>query len=290
MKKTIKQELQLKPAVLLVRGAVFAPGRGKPLRQVQSRMLLWCRAGKGMVRVNNELYCLCTGNFLLLPWEHVISYQNKGEGPWHLEGIHIVPCMKQAIIHYEISHVEPGLPHRFQGRYDVPLPGLDGIVAGSFSRARELEALADYLVLAFQRGPDERLARRMGEQILDEMIRVSSLPSLIEQAIPGKLQRMLTSVKTHLSDSYGIPELATVGNCSHATVNRLFRRFLEKPPLQYVLEAKINKAADLLTATTLSAREVGEQVGISDPYYFSRLFRKIRGITTTEHRRRSIII
>jgi len=45
----------------------------------------------------------------------------------------------------------------------------------------------------------------------------------------------------------------------------------------------IQRAKDLIRATTLTFAEIGRLAGIDDPYYFSKLFRRIEGITPTEY-------
>ncbi|MFD2875975.1 helix-turn-helix domain-containing protein [Paenibacillus rhizoplanae] len=49
--------------------------------------------------------------------------------------------------------------------------------------------------------------------------------------------------------------------------------------------SKIQRAGHLLDLTELSIKEVGAAVGINDPYYFSRLFKRISGFSPSSYRR-----
>jgi AraC-like DNA-binding protein len=59
--------------------------------------------------------------------------------------------------------------------------------------------------------------------------------------------------------------------------NRLFKQTLGVTALQYLMQIRMNKAASLLGENILSVHAVGQQVGFTDPYYFSRMFRQYHG-------------
>ncbi|MBE7041889.1 MAG: helix-turn-helix domain-containing protein [Ruminococcaceae bacterium] len=54
----------------------------------------------------------------------------------------------------------------------------------------------------------------------------------------------------------------------------LFRKMYGITPTQYIIELRLNAAAELLSEGILSVGEVAEAVGFSDVYYFSKLFKK----------------
>lgn len=59
--------------------------------------------------------------------------------------------------------------------------------------------------------------------------------------------------------------------------NRLFKQALGVTPLQYLMQLRMNRAAMLLAQGVLSIHAIGNQVGFTDPYYFSRMFRQYHG-------------
>jgi len=65
---------------------------------------------------------------------------------------------------------------------------------------------------------------------------------------------------------------------NRAYLSRLFKRFAKESPLQLLTRLKINKSADLLSAREFLIKEVAEKVGFSDPYHFSRVFKRVYGI------------
>ncbi|MDF7823900.1 AraC family transcriptional regulator [Pontiellaceae bacterium B12227] len=79
-------------------------------------------------------------------------------------------------------------------------------------------------------------------------------------------------------------EVPNIGNVAEACfvdqayLSRLFKRFAEESPLHLLTRLKMSKAADLLSSGDLLIKQVGEEVGFSDPYHFSRVFKRVYGI------------
>ena len=65
----------------------------------------------------------------------------------------------------------------------------------------------------------------------------------------------------------------------------IFKRNEGKSVTEYINTLRINYAKELLETTHYRVGEVGTMCGIPDPYYFSRVFSKICGISPTEYRK-----
>ena len=55
-------------------------------------------------------------------------------------------------------------------------------------------------------------------------------------------------------------------------------------PVEYLIHLRIRQACRLLDTTGLTVREIGFRVGFEDPYYFSRMFRKLMGQSPRQYR------
>jgi AraC-like DNA-binding protein len=56
--------------------------------------------------------------------------------------------------------------------------------------------------------------------------------------------------------------------------------------MEYFNRLRIQRACELLNNTALSVQEIGQTVGFSDPYYFSRAFKRIIGASPNQYRRK----
>ena len=60
---------------------------------------------------------------------------------------------------------------------------------------------------------------------------------------------------------------------------------INRKPLQYVNNKKVERAQLLLYTTDMPVKEVAYELGFSDHSYFIRMYRKLTGITPQEYRR-----
>ena len=74
---------------------------------------------------------------------------------------------------------------------------------------------------------------------------------------------------------------------SERRFTHLFREAMGKSPIAYLIEARIRRAEELLLDTPLSVSAVAEAVGIKNPYYFSRLFKKHTGISHGKYKQKT---
>ncbi|AIQ59355.1 response regulator [Paenibacillus borealis] len=80
--------------------------------------------------------------------------------------------------------------------------------------------------------------------------------------------------------------LQSISRLVHLSKNyfaNLFRKEVGESFLEYLTRIRIEKAKSLLTGE-LKAGDVGTLVGIQDPKYFSKVFKKITGVSPSEYR------
>jgi transcriptional regulator GlxA family with amidase domain len=72
-----------------------------------------------------------------------------------------------------------------------------------------------------------------------------------------------------------IDQICAETRLSQRRIEQLFRQYFNKTPKQYQLELRLNRARDLLLATTLPVREIAPITGFSNPGHFSTAFGKM---------------
>lgn len=96
--------------------------------------------------------------------------------------------------------------------------------------------------------------------------------------------RMTTWIDANLNRPVSTSALADLVRVSPGTLARKFRQHYRVTISHYVLHKRIDKAKSLLATTTLPVHEVGSQVGIVDPQYFNKQFRKVAGTSPSRYR------
>ena len=82
-----------------------------------------------------------------------------------------------------------------------------------------------------------------------------------------------------------IDELAREAGYSRDHFTRVFKDVLGQSPRDYVIASRVNRAAQLLTESSLPISQVAYASGYDDVYYFSRQFRQKTGHTPSAYRR-----
>jgi AraC-like DNA-binding protein len=88
----------------------------------------------------------------------------------------------------------------------------------------------------------------------------------------------------HIYGTLSIDSLDDVLGGGHARLNEVFKNYTGMTPYQYFIQLKIHRAKELLGLGRYSVKEIAFTLGFSDPYYFSRLFKKKTGIAPSEWR------
>ena len=78
--------------------------------------------------------------------------------------------------------------------------------------------------------------------------------------------------------------LAAEAGMSRAAYARRFSEVVGEPPMTYLTNWRLTLAADLLRAPHATVGDVAEQVGYATPFGLSAAFKRVRGVSPTEHR------
>ncbi len=101
--------------------------------------------------------------------------------------------------------------------------------------------------------------------------------------IPGKVQAAQEFIHSNYPMPITLDNIAESADSSHTHLTRQFKAAIGMTPVQYLLNIRMAAARQLLL-TDLKVFEVAHMVGIEDHCYFSRLFRRITGVSPIAYR------
>ena len=104
-----------------------------------------------------------------------------------------------------------------------------------------------------------------------------------DEANPGKAfltyQECRRHIKDRFIDLHSLHEIAGACAIDSAYLCRLFKRFDTQSPYQYLLNLKMVHAADRFQKSGAPVKEIAFELGFDDPFHFTRVFKKIFGIS-----------
>ena len=102
---------------------------------------------------------------------------------------------------------------------------------------------------------------------------------------PEPLERARLLIERQYASPLTVDELAAQAHLSRGYFLRAFKAAYGQPPIAYQHEIRIRAARILLKTTDLPCKAIAAKVGYSDPYHFSRTFRRLTGFTPTQIRK-----
>jgi len=116
----------------------------------------------------------------------------------------------------------------------------------------------------------------------------SSAPEIVQLTASSRLAESIDYMRAHLNEPMRISTLCAIVKLSPSRFFELFKRVTGDTPLNWFIRARMQWAGELLESSPLQIKEVAWRVGYEDPFYFSRLFKSVHGISPSGYRKQKL--
>ncbi|MEE3399214.1 MAG: response regulator [Eubacterium sp.] len=189
---------------------------------------------------------------------------------------------------------------------DIRMPGLSGlellqeipkvspdskvvIISGyaEFSYAQEAvqHHAFDYLLKPIK---EEDLSRVM-TSLLSEMDEGEASGEMEDGERPPAYDRMIDNViseiREHYMEDISLTSLSAKYNISMGHLSKMIKESLSVNFSDYIASLRIQRAKELLRDDRLSIQEIAEIVGYNDYFYFTKVFKRVEGISPSKYRK-----
>ena len=101
--------------------------------------------------------------------------------------------------------------------------------------------------------------------------------------VVGQVQQY---IRDHLSERLTLNDVAAVFNFSPNYLSQLFAQNSESGFVEFVTATRITAAKELMASTDLKVYEISDKVGFDSAFYFSKVFKKLEGVSPREYMQR----
>jgi AraC family transcriptional regulator, arabinose operon regulatory protein len=108
---------------------------------------------------------------------------------------------------------------------------------------------------------------------------------LADESSPA-VRRAIHFLEKNLDKKLSLQQISREAGYSPTYFTTLFRKETNYAPLSYFSHLKVLKACEFLDYTRMKVKEISFQLGYSDPYYFTRDFKKKMGMSPRQYRNR----
>ena len=96
------------------------------------------------------------------------------------------------------------------------------------------------------------------------------------------IQRVAEYIQNNFRNKITIDDIAQVVYLSPCYVSRIFKQGLGCTLMEYLTQVRVEEAKTMLKNPKYNVMQVAEESGFEDPAYFTRVFKKIEGITPSK--------
>jgi len=182
--------------------------------------------------------------------------------------------------------------HRLLALYEgIDMPDVNLPARLSAEKTHEAQSiLAGIFTRLMMQQPLERLeiAREL-LTLFSLIIRECYLPQInVRIPEPNPIRKVRDYIESNYAQRLKIKELAGMAGMSTGYFFRAFKKQTGRTPIACQQRLRIQAAQTLLRYSHLRCKEIAGKVGYEDAYYFSKLFKKIAGLSPMVYRRRKI--
>lgn len=225
--------------------------------------------GAGSLLYDGQSHCLQAGDCVFIDCRKPYAQGSSEENLWSLKWAHFYGSSMNGI--YE-KYVERGGRPAFT-------PQEPALFASLLDCLLAIAGTEDYI-------RDMRINEKLTGLLT--LLMAESWHPEAGSHIGGK-KKSLQYVKTYLEEHYRekitLDRLAGQFYLNKFYLARTFKERFGATVLGYLEQVRITRAKQLLRFSDLTAEAVGQEVGIGEPGYFCRVFKKVEGISPGEYRR-----
>jgi len=240
---------------------------------IGQHVLIYCTEGDGWVETGGKKTDIGPSQLIIIPANTLHKYGSYANNPWTIYWFHFGGEISGYIVNLILQKTSKSQPQ----------------IAYSENRIKLFEEIYTNL----ERG-----------YIMDNLLHVNMVfyhflsSAIFEEKFnfresnteKDRIDLLLDHVQNNLSTAFKLEELALYTNLSISQFSSLFKSRTGYPPIEYVNHLKIQKACQQLLLTDYPVKQIGLNLGIDDPYYFSRLFSKVMGISPGNYRRKNKVV
>jgi AraC-like DNA-binding protein len=228
-------------------------------RGTATHLMIACMRGAGWVRVARATHPIRAGDIVWLPADEPHAYGSNDNDPWSISWVHF------------LSEESAAWQNQLGWAAKRPL------ALGHLPPDRMADLKIDEVYAWLDRGYAPLQLIGAATALRATFCAAINLANLVGETRSAAMRvtAVLEQIREKPSMALTLEELASSAGLSVPHFSDLFRRQAGHAPIDFLIRQRISRACHLLDTTDWSVTAIAAEVGYSDPYYFTRCFRRI---------------
>ncbi len=232
--------------------------------EIEEYIFIYCTEGEGIIEVNGQKHLIYENEAFCIPQHTSHCYYSCESNPWSILWVHfkgddvnfypLGECKK-------VKFSSENSTNQMLFLFDLLFRVLDyNYTLGNFIYISQVLSL-----------------------ILAETYAKEKCASALEQ--DKHVTKVIRYMNKHLHENLSLEGISKEFNLSKSYLNAIFQKNTQHAPMDFYINIKMKKACKLLKTSDLYIYEVAHQLGYNDQYYFSRIFKKVVGVSPKEYKK-----
>ena len=229
--------------------------------------LIYCISGEGFVRVSGRVHSVGKGELVWVNCQIPHEHGAKAANPWEVYWVRIEGPMLDKMC--RMLSVE------------------DGPVFLDADAKKTKECYREIFELMQGDAPEAPALIHAAVARLVALVFCARLRSAeTVESIPLTLRRPVEWMRLFYFENVRVSSLAAMAGVSSGHFTRLFKSTFGTSPIDWLRRERISQAKRRLVGSQSAIKEIAEQVGYADRFFFSKDFKRHTGLSPSEFRER----
>jgi AraC-like DNA-binding protein len=232
---------------------------------IDTHILIYCHRGQGWCKLHGHpRQSIKDGQFFIIPQGIPHSYGSETNASWEISWVH-----------FKGNHAKDIIDQLSLAHYGSPITA---------TAPGEAFQIFTHILAELERGINLDSCIQASMKIWSffaELIHQQQAHTGSQNAISVVIDVMHDTIGQSLS----LEDLSHKVDLSPAYLCRTFKDKMGQSPMDYFIRLKIQHACRYLDLTDLKIHDIAKKVGYEDPYYFSRIFKKIMACSPRDYRK-----
>lgn len=230
---------------------------------IEEYIFIYCTEGKGVISVKGKDYMLKADEAFCIPRFQKHRYYACKNDPWSIlwmhfkgEDVRYFPVEECRVVKFTSNHASNRMLFLFELLFRV----LEGnYTLGNFIYISQVLSL-----------------------ILAETYNREKHNTTIEQN--KHVTNVIRYMQRHVEENLTLEQVVEDSGLSKSYLNAIFKKYTQHAPMDFYINLKMREACKILKITDSYVYEVAQRLGYKDQYYFSRIFKKVVGVSPKEYK------
>lgn len=235
-------------------------------QQNEHHLLIYCYEGSGELIVDGNKQKVSRGDIVLIPPTLLHSFSGNAKAPWSVYWVQFTGELSDDFfkrLYMKMPNYKANIGHIPQVIDDfnqlIQLSGKGYTATNVIYAVHVLQHLLSFLALQLRLNPQH------GQQL--------------------NLAAIENFMLENLNRDMSLEELADYCQLSKFHFSKKFKALTDNSPIQHFIHLKMERACHLLDTSEDSVKQIAASLGYNDPYYFSRLYKRVIGMSPMQFRK-----